>query len=101
MKEAVTLTSPTWTWLRLMYLDTRVAERARPCLDVSFQLPRIVVAGKTELEIFQLLPFLLLDLQGDQAASVEEEADGFEILCGAATCCHRRGTNADSAWGEG
>merc|ERR1712113_1070762 len=101
MKVAATLASPTWTWHRLMYLDTRVAERARPCLDVSFQLSRVVVAGKTELEIFQLLPFLFLDLQGDLAASVEEEADGFEVLCGAATCCHCRGTNADSAWREG
>merc|ERR1712060_102338 len=90
----------TQTWHQNHSSEAGVAERARPRLNVSLQLAHIRITDKTELEVFQLLPLLLLDLQGDLAASVEEGADGFEILSGASTCCHRRGTDADSAWGE-
>mmetsp|Transcript_58701 Transcript_58701/g.139793 ORF Transcript_58701/g.139793 Transcript_58701/m.139793 type:complete len:331 (-) Transcript_58701:215-1207(-) len=78
-----------------------VAEGGCPSLDLLLQGPDVRVAGQSGLEVFQLLPLLLLHLQGDLAAPVQEVGDLLKIGSGASSRGHGRGADADAARGEG
>mmetsp|Transcript_56404 Transcript_56404/g.147018 ORF Transcript_56404/g.147018 Transcript_56404/m.147018 type:complete len:476 (+) Transcript_56404:49-1476(+) len=74
-----------------------VAKADGPSLHLLAQLHHIRVVGQARLEVLQLLALLLLDLQGDLAAAVQELGDLLEVLRGAAAGGHRRRADAHAA----
>merc|ERR1711879_1088996 len=74
----------------------RVAEADGPSLHLLAQLHHVAVLGQARLEVLQLLALLLLHLQGDLAAPVQELGDLLEVLIAAAASGHGRRANAHS-----
>merc|ERR1711972_913634 len=60
--------------------ESRVAEADGPSLHLRAKLRHISVVAQACLEILQLLALLLLYLQGDLAAAVQELGDLLEVV---------------------
>mmetsp|Transcript_41191 Transcript_41191/g.106299 ORF Transcript_41191/g.106299 Transcript_41191/m.106299 type:complete len:371 (+) Transcript_41191:231-1343(+) len=80
--------------------QTRVSEAAGPRLDLLPQRLDVGVARKAQLEVLEFLAFLLLHLQGNLEAPVQEPRDLLEVLRGGAARRHGRGADAHAAGGQ-
>mmetsp|Transcript_9681 Transcript_9681/g.25762 ORF Transcript_9681/g.25762 Transcript_9681/m.25762 type:complete len:336 (-) Transcript_9681:1487-2494(-) len=69
-------------------------------MDLLLQRLDVGVARKAQLEVLELLALLLLHLQGNLEAPVQEPRDLLEVLRGGAARRHGRGADAHAAGGQ-
>jgi len=80
--------------------DSRVTEGTCPSLNFVSERLHCLIALKTQLEIFQLLSLLFLNLECDLATTIQEEGNLLEIRPSATTRGHGSGTKTNTAWGQ-
>merc|ERR1712014_442959 len=89
------------SWDLERYSSTWISEACSKGLNILLKHEDFLTFAEAQLEVFQLLALLLLNLQSDLEAPIQEFGDLLEVSLRASSCRHRWRADAHTARRQG